>query len=115
MDYIRIYNELITKAQIRETPDEYYERHHIVPTSLGGANCYSNIVRLTLKEHKLAHLLLAVAGYKNQWSSVECFYSYNNPKRKSLRMTRFIRRNIAFNKARNFRESNREALALFRT
>lgn len=37
---------------------DYCERHHIVPRALGGANDKSNIVRLTYREHFLAHWLL---------------------------------------------------------
>ena len=38
--------------------DGYSERHHVVPRSLGGSNAKSNIVRLTYREHFLAHWLL---------------------------------------------------------
>lgn len=37
---------------------EYYERHHIVPRSMGGSDRKSNIVSLTAREHYLAHWLL---------------------------------------------------------
>jgi hypothetical protein len=36
----------------------YVERHHITPSSLGGSNDRSNIVRLTAREHWVCHLLL---------------------------------------------------------
>lgn len=35
-----------------------FEKHHIVPRSLGGDNTKNNIVRLTVREHFIAHLLL---------------------------------------------------------
>ena len=38
--------------------DEYFERHHIIPRSLGGSNESDNIVKLTAREHFIAHLLL---------------------------------------------------------
>lgn len=37
----------------------YHERHHIVPKSEGGSDDKSNIIRLTAREHYIAHLLLA--------------------------------------------------------
>lgn len=37
---------------------EYYERHHIVPRSMGGSDKQSNIVSLTARQHYLAHWLL---------------------------------------------------------
>ena len=39
-------------------PNETYERHHILPRSMGGSNDSSNIVTLTLREHFIAHWLL---------------------------------------------------------
>lgn len=36
----------------------YYERHHILPKSLGGSNDPENLVLLTQKEHYICHLLL---------------------------------------------------------
>jgi hypothetical protein len=37
----------------------YYEKHHIIPKSLGGSNKKQNLVSLTAKEHFIAHLLLS--------------------------------------------------------
>lgn len=61
MDYKKIYNDFISsrKSLSRKRNDGvYYERHHILPTSLGGNNDKSNLVLLTPKEHYFAHLLL---------------------------------------------------------
>jgi hypothetical protein len=55
MDYKNIYNQLITKAQLRNTGQD---NHHIIPKSLGGSNDSSNLVLLTHKEHYVAHHLL---------------------------------------------------------
>jgi hypothetical protein len=59
--YIKTYLALITKAKIynRTKEDgEYYEKHHIIPRSLGGSNDKNNLILLTAKEHFLAHFLL---------------------------------------------------------
>ena len=40
-------------------PKVYSESHHILPRALGGSDDPINIVRLTAKEHFIAHLLLA--------------------------------------------------------
>lgn len=59
MDYQKIYNQLITNAATRNVESlSSIERHHIVPHSLGGTNDASNIVKLTTREHYIAHLLL---------------------------------------------------------
>lgn len=59
MNYQAVYNSLIEKAQTRISQDGYTERHHIIPKSLGGGDEQSNLVRLTAREHFVAHLLLA--------------------------------------------------------
>lgn len=57
MNYRRIYNNLVDRAVDRNI-DGYTERHHIIPTCLGGADDKDNIVELTAREHFLAHWLL---------------------------------------------------------
>jgi hypothetical protein len=55
--YTRCYYSIIQRAKIRilKIP---YERHHIIPRSLGGNNFKENIVKLTAHEHFVCHLLL---------------------------------------------------------
>ena len=55
--YQEWYTELMVSRKNRET-DVYSERHHITPRALGGGNNKANIVRLTYREHFLAHWLL---------------------------------------------------------
>ena len=57
--YTCIYNSLILVAKTRAKRDDtYYERHHIIPKSLGGGNEPENLVYLTGREHLICHLLL---------------------------------------------------------
>ena len=58
MNYLKIYNELITKAKIRHLPLDYSEVHHIIPRCMGGNNSKDNLVRLSAREHYIAHALL---------------------------------------------------------
>jgi hypothetical protein len=59
MDYKKHYDALVTKGQNRELGLETYtEVHHIVPRSEGGTNEKSNLVKLTAREHFIAHWLL---------------------------------------------------------
>ena len=60
MDYLKIYNNIIKNASLKERSkkDNYFERHHILPRSLGGDNSKTNIVLLTAKEHFICHALL---------------------------------------------------------
>jgi hypothetical protein len=55
--YTTWYNSLINKAKDR-TITGYTEKHHIIPSSLGGTNDNDNIVKLTAREHFVCHLLL---------------------------------------------------------
>lgn len=59
--YKKWYDSIISTAKKiprRKHQGTYYEQHHIIPISLGGSNCASNLVLLTAKEHFVAHLLL---------------------------------------------------------
>jgi hypothetical protein len=61
MNYQEIYDNLIQSAQLR--PDiaflnGYTERHHILPRSMGGTDEPDNLVKLTAREHFIAHWLL---------------------------------------------------------
>lgn len=58
MDHLRHYNSLIKQAQNRKVLLEYYETHHIIPKCLGGDDRSTNLVKLTAREHFVAHLLL---------------------------------------------------------
>lgn len=54
-----IYNRLITERGFEHKPEHNYtELHHIVPRYLGGGNEKENLVRLSLKDHTLAHYVL---------------------------------------------------------
>lgn len=74
MDYQKIYDNLI-KKRLENPPTEKFERHHIVPRSLGGSNKKENIVKLTLREHYIAHLLLCRIhrGTRNYFSMLKAF------------------------------------------
>lgn len=57
MDYKRIYDALMKNAKDREI-EGYTESHHIIPRCMGGCNSKDNLVRLTAREHYVAHALL---------------------------------------------------------
>lgn len=57
MDYLSHYNRLIQRGKTRVI-SEYTESHHITPRCLGGRDGNDNIVKLTPREHYIAHLLL---------------------------------------------------------
>lgn len=57
MNYLRIYENLVLFRQ-QHSAEGYTENHHIIMRSLGGSDEPSNLVRLTGREHWVAHLLL---------------------------------------------------------
>lgn len=59
MNYRLQYDKLIAAAKARTSSPEYGETHHIVPKSEGGNNDKTNLVKLSYREHYIAHLLLA--------------------------------------------------------
>ena len=59
MDYGKVYAELVASRKPRGTKKEsHYEIHHIIPRCLGGADVKENYVKLTFREHYIAHWLL---------------------------------------------------------
>lgn len=57
--YEKWYNQIIFKAKNRNLDDNTtYEKHHIIPKSLGGDDSKENLVHLTLREHYICHVLL---------------------------------------------------------
>jgi hypothetical protein len=57
MNYKRHYDLLIQKRKVN-IPEGYSEKHHIVPKCMGGTDEPDNLVRLTAREHYIAHMLL---------------------------------------------------------
>lgn len=58
MNYLKIYFAIIAKAAGRES-SILYDKHHIIPQSLGGPDVPTNWIYLTPREHMIAHHLLA--------------------------------------------------------
>lgn len=72
MNYQKIYDSIVSRAMMRTTTTEYYEKHHIIPEHFyidrkrkgppgwleGDPNDTGNLVLLTPEEHYIAHQLL---------------------------------------------------------
>jgi hypothetical protein len=56
MNYLKVYCNLIRKAENRIPPEGYTEKHHIFPKSIYGNN--DRVVALTAREHYVSHALL---------------------------------------------------------
>jgi hypothetical protein len=62
MNYLKIYCNLIRKAENRTSPEGYTEKHHTFPISIFGKN--NRVVLLSGREHYIAHALLEKAFIK---------------------------------------------------
>ena len=59
MNYFKVYNNLVESRKHRGIKKESgYEVHHILPRCLNGTNDKDNLVKLTYREHYVAHWLL---------------------------------------------------------
>jgi hypothetical protein len=65
MNYQRLYNSIISRAQSRHSKPQG-ERHHIIPKCLGGSNSIKNLVDLSYREHLICHKLLTKIHPTNQ-------------------------------------------------
>ncbi len=91
-------------------PYTYYEIHHIIPRSQRGTDHPSNLVKLTVREHMLSHILLYKMGDAQQIFSVECFLkdaiNINKPNRfGQVRYKKWHRKAIGLQRAENNRKS----------
>jgi hypothetical protein len=82
MNYLKIYCNLIRKAENRTPPEGYTEKHHIFPKSIFGKN--NRIVVLTAREHYIAHALLERICIKrygvNHWKTIKMTLAHSGMK-----------------------------------
>lgn len=77
MNYLKHYIALMKKAKIRKNYNELiYEKHHIFPQSIYGKNV--NVVKLTCREHYIAHKLL--------WKAFRKRYGWKHQKTRKMAM-----------------------------
>lgn len=89
MDYKAIYYKIIEKAK-KETENGnrhvgYFEKHHILPKSLGGSNDKNNLVKLTAREHFICHWLLVKiydVGTNERYKMICAFWRMKNRRSK---------------------------------
>lgn len=75
------YHNFIDKRRHRPLKAEKgYEIHHIIPRSLGGSNKKDNLVKLSYREHWMAHRFLTkvYTGTKKQKMYLALWYLSNN-------------------------------------
>lgn len=74
--YLNRYLNLICYANNNPQITDYDEEHHILPESMGGTNNATNLVKLTARQHYLAHWMLWKAYKSKEMTSA--FFSMSN-------------------------------------
>jgi len=72
----KVWHDNIIKKAFDRKIKGYFERHHILPRSLGGSNKKDNIVKLTAKEHFIIHMLLCKFTTGNAYYKM--LYAFNS-------------------------------------
>lgn len=108
MNYRQHYDNLIARAAGRKC-EGYVEKHHIVPRCMGGSDAADNLVKLTAREHFLAHQLLCkihpdVSGLVFAFRRL----STGNYGRPSSRVQGWLREKMATTAAENSRKRHCE-------
>ena len=118
MNYAKVYSDLIERARKRVLVVGYFEKHHVVPRSIGGEDTKDNIVCLTVKEHKVCHVLLYRLfrdEFPNLIYAVHKFYDDPNPHRVALKrkkpMLAWLRRCKTLMDAKHRQELGRKMAA----
>ena len=104
--YTKYYNELVksrNKLNRVYKPGCGFEKHHIIPKSLGGSNEKSNLVTLTPREHCVAHMLLirmySGAAKGKMCYALMCLFRMRNKHRESLTAREYERMRVEHMKA----------------
>lgn len=79
--YEEFINDILESRGRFACGDEYHERHHIIPKSMGGGNEQENLIDLFAREHFEAHRLLALENPDND-SLVYAWWCMSNVKSK---------------------------------
>jgi hypothetical protein len=83
MNYLKIYCNLIRRAEDRTPPEDCVEKHHTFPKGIFGDN--KRIVILTPREHYVAHLLLEQIHIKR--------YGVDDERTKKMTLACFLMKN----------------------
>ena len=77
------YLNFINSRSYRSIDKKYTEEHHILPKSMGGTNNENNLIKLTPREHFIAHLILWKC-YGGGMAFAFWFFSQKNPSRNDV-------------------------------
>lgn len=91
--YHRWYNNIIKTAKLEnrvKSKNQYFESHHIIPSSMGGSNDKDNLILLTAKEHFICHkLLVRMTTGKDKAKMVYALFMMKNMKHYHMSSTEY--------------------------
>lgn len=106
MDYAKHYSLLISRA-VGQTLEGYTEKHHILPRCMGGTDDPENLVRLTAREHFVAHqLLVKMHPEVSKLVFALRMLSAANYGRQGSRLHTWLRHKMSMTAAENMRNRN---------
>ena len=84
--HIKRYVKFINSRPERDLKKDglFFNIHHIVPHSLNGSNSKDNLVKLTHREHYIAHMILWKCGYIEM---IRAFNLLTNTKNANIKLT----------------------------
>jgi hypothetical protein len=113
--YTVLYYRIIENAQIqnrRKYKGDYFEKHHIIPKSIGGTNEKLNLVLLTFREHFVCHrLLVKMTEGMNKTKMNFALYSMCRRKMKKHSSRQYELAKIAFKDAMKHHKMSDETRA----
>jgi len=124
MNYQKIYNQIILRAQERSSSKKeanlvlgYSEAHHIIPKCLGGTDEPDNIAYLSASEHFIAHQLLVKIYPENNklkyaLSMLCCSSKHNSERKMTNKMYSWIRRELGKAMSGTVEEGNERAIKI---
>ena len=95
--YIKFISYIIDINKSRNFINIPFESHHILPRSMGGNNSKDNLIKMTLREHYIAHAIL--------------FYTYRNSK--MARAFNMMNNKLKHQNSRLFEKSKEKIIPLF--
>lgn len=106
--YTNWYFSFLTKIKNRDISHISYEKHHIIPTSLGGPDEPDNIARLSPREHFVMHRLLTrmtegVDKHKMTYA-LHTFFHFNHHRKLNFTSRQYEHHRILLKEAAKHRD-----------
>lgn len=122
MDYQKIYDDFIRdrradESRLRDSGDRF-ERHHILPRSMGGTDDEDNLICLTHRDHYFAHCCLAKIHGGAMWLALEMMsnwvsktngrsFAFINSKMSGIARQRYWAENVKWTKDECMKDASR--------